>query len=1197
MVSRPLPFPSDRCYRRCGLTVAGPAEQLDVRILGPLEVVSGGSLVPLGGHKQRTVLAILATRAGAVVSADELIESLWGECPPATATTTVQVYVSRLRKLIGVDRIATTGGGYALSVLPDQLDAARFDQLAARGRELRRAGAPIEASTALTNALSLWRGPALTDFAYDSWAQADIARLEEQRLACLEERIEADLACARDSDLVGELEELRSKHPLRERFVAQLMLALYRSGRQADALATYREARQLLIDEVGIEPSSSLQGLHRRLLDQDASLLLPGDTSSTRVETAVGDGERAFPSGTVTLLFTDVEGATRALQEVGAERYGVVLGEHRRFLRDAFATHNGVEVDTQGDAFLVAFARASDAVHAAASAQRALAALEWEHGWTIAVRMGIHTGEPQIADGRYVGLDVHRAARLMSAAHGGQVVVSQASKDLAEGELDGVHLLDLGAHRLKDLVAAERIYQLAGDGLEKAFPPLKTLHPMNVPVQPTPILGREREVAELKGLLCSKEVRLLTLTGPGGTGKTRLALELAGELVEHFPSGVFFVGLAPITEPELVFPAIAQTVGLREQPGQSVAETLRDYVRDRDLLLVLDNVERLLPVVPEIAWLLAESRRLKLLVTSRTVLRLAAEHVFSVSPLHEGAALSLFAARARAARPNFVVDGSREAVQEICRRLDGLPLAIELAAARVRALPPEKILTRLDRRLKLLTGGARDLPERQQTLRAAISWSHDLLSAEEQALFRRLAVFAGGCSLEAAEAVGDPDGQLSLDVLDCLGSLIDQSLFHAGRHLAGEPRFSMLETIREYALERLEESGEAAAVRRRHLEWAVALTEQSESEVRGSRASVVLERLEAEHDNFLAALTLPLDQEGAELRLRLLSALSEFWRDRGHVTEARRLLDEELKSSDIPPEIKAKAFYAAGVLANAQSHYGEAKVLLHDSIDLFLEHGDQAGRALSLCELSFSLTMAGDRSRARSFAEDALEIARGIGEAWLICEALSFASLALIDEEHNFDRMEQLLAECVELSRAAGYKQRLAHALNDLGCVALMRKDPERASELLTESLDIEDELGAIYYRTFALGSLGWARIGQKDAGEAGALFAEQLALSQRLGAKRNAGEALQGLAALAAGERRFARAACLFAAGRSLQASTGSAPWWPERDAWEQHESEIRAHLSPNEFNAAWVAGQEMTFDEAAAYGLSGESEPALSS
>jgi predicted ATPase len=725
----------------------------------------------------------------------------------------------------------------------------------------------------------------------------------------------------------------------------------------------------------------------------------------------------------------------------------------------------------------------------------------------------------------------------------------------------------------------------------------KTLHQMNLPVQPTPIVGREREVAELKALLCSEEVRLLTLTGPGGTGKTRLALELASELVDHFPSGVFFVGLAPITEPGLVFPTIAQTVGLREQPGQSVAETLRDYVRDRDLLLVLDNLERLLPVVPEIASLLAESRRLKLLVTSRSVLRLAAEHVFSVPPLQEGAALSLFAARARAARPDFVVDGSREAVQEICRRLDGLPLTIELAAVRVRALPPEQILSRLDQRLKLLTGGARDLPERQQTLRAAISWSYDLLSAEEQVLFRRLAVFAGGWSLEAAEAVVDAHVQLSLDVLDGLGSLIDQSLVRPGRHIAGEPRFWMLETIREYALERLHESGEAEAVRRRHLEWAVALAEQSETEVRGSRARVVLERLEAEHDNFLAALTPPLDQEGAELRLRLLSALSEFWRDRGHVAEARRLLDEELKSSAIAPEIKAKALYAAGVLANAQSHYGEAKAFLHDSIDLFQEHGDELGRALSLCELSFSSTMAGDHARASSFAEDALELARGIGEAWLVCEALSFASLALIEEERNFERMEQLLGECVELSRTAGYKQRLAHALNDLGCVALMRKDPERASGLLTESLAIDDELGLNYYRTFALGSLGWARIDQKDAGRAAVLFAEQLALSQRLGAKWNAGEALQGLAALAAGERRFARAACLFAAGQSLQASTGSAPGWQERGAWEQHEPEIRAHLNRDEFNAAWVAGQQMTFDEATGYGLSGESEPALSS
>jgi predicted ATPase/class 3 adenylate cyclase len=896
-----------------------------------------------------------------------------------------------------------------------------------------------------------------------------------------------------------------------------------------------------------------------------------------------------LPSGTVTLVFTDIEGSTRILRALG-DRYGEALADHRRLFRQAVSTNGGKEVDSEGDAFFCAFHRASDAVAAAAAAQRAFATHRWPDGAALRVRMGIHSGEPTPLEEGYVGIDLHRGARVMSAAHGGQILLSEATAALLGERLpQGLSLRRLGEHRLKDLTAPQRLYQLVIEGLEDRFPPLRTLENRltNLPTQPTALVGREEELAEVTTILLRDDVRLLTLTGPGGTGKTRLALQLAAEVLEAFPAGVFFVGLAPVTEPALVLPAVMQTLGLREHQGQTPGETLRDYVQDRHLLLLLDNLERLLPVAPELSALLAETRGLKLLVTSRAVLRLAAEHVFEVPPLHEQDALTLFAARARAARPDFELNGSRDTVAEICRRLDRLPLAIELAAARIRALPPEQILERVDHRLKLLIGGARDLPERQQTLRATVGWSHDLLSAEEQALFRRLGLFAGGFSLESAEALAHPDGEPSLEVLDGLTSLIEKSLVRPGRQVAGDSRYWILETIREYALERLEESGEAEAARRRHLEYSVGLAEGSESDLRGPRAGVVFERLDAELGNFLANLTAPLGEGDIELRLRLLSALTEFWKDRGHAGEVRRLLDKELRSGAASPHIRAKALYAAGALANAQNDHSEAALFLEESIELFRGLGDGTGRALSLCQLSFAAGQGADYAQAMAYAEEALDLARAVRKPWLTCEALSYAAFALTEEEEDLERGEQLLDECVELSRSIGYKQRLGHALNDLACVALMKNEPERASQLLTESLAIDDDLGDLYYKTYVLGNLGWAWLEQNDSQRATTLFAEELALSARLGVTRNGAEALQGLAALAAAERRFARAAVLFAAGQTLLASTGASPWRMERAAWERHEPDIRAGLDKSDFDAAWREGQGMTLHEAATKAL----------
>ncbi len=529
-----------------------------------------------------------------------------------------------------------------------------------------------------------------------------------------------------------------------------------------------------------------------------------------------------LPTGTVTLLFTDIAGSTRLLHQLG-ERYASMLAECRQILRTAFGQWNGNVVDTQGDAFFVVFARATDAISAAVAAQRALASHTFPGDVVVQVRVGLHTGEPQRTADGYVGLDVHRAARIMSAGHGGQVLLSQATRELVEYTLpDGVTLRDIDEHRLKDLQRPSHLYQLVIAGLPSDFPPLNTLgtHPNNLPTQPTSFIGREKEVAAVAQLLCREDVHLVTLTGPGGTGKTRLALQVAAELSDLFADGIYFVDLAPVSDPALIIAAIAQSLSIREVSGQPLVEHLKDALQSKQTLLLLDNFEQVVSAAVQVADLLTSCPQLKVIVTSRVVLHVQAEQEFFVpslslpDPNHlpdlvalsQYESVALFIRRAQSVRPDFqVTNANAPAVAEICVRLDGLPLAIELAAARMKLLSPEALLARLGQPLHVLTSGPRDVVARQQTLRNTIEWSYQLLDAQEQQLFRRLSVFVGGCTLEAIEALGTSPGGAVESVLDTVASLADKSLLQRMEQQAGqEPRFSMLETIREYALERLE---------------------------------------------------------------------------------------------------------------------------------------------------------------------------------------------------------------------------------------------------------------------------------------------------------------------------------------------------------------------------------------------------------
>jgi predicted ATPase/class 3 adenylate cyclase len=601
-----------------------------------------------------------------------------------------------------------------------------------------------------------------------------------------------------------------------------------------------------------------------------------------------------FPTGTVTLLFGDIERSTALLQELGPERYGATLAEYRKLMRDAIDLHGGVEVDTEGDGFFAAFPSARQAIAGAREAQAALTDTR------LRVRMGLHTGEPLVIEGEYTGIDVHRAARVADAGHGGQILLSQSTRDLI-GPTEQVR--DLGRHRLKDLGEPIPVYQLGA----KSFPPLRSLNSTNLPIQPTPLIGRERELQEGGRLL--RAHRLVTLTGPGGSGKTRLALQLAADAADDFPEGVVWVPLQSVREPELVLPAISLAMG--------TSGTLGESGRERRVLVVLDNVEQVLAASSQIADLVSQLPQAKLLITSREPLHIAAEREYPVVPLREPDAVALFVERATAVKPDFSDDD--DDVMEICRRLDCLPLALELAAARLKALSAKELLRRLDRRLPILTGGPRDAPERHRTLRATIAWSHELLSADERRAFARLAVFAGGCTLEAAEEVCDAD-------LEIVAALIDKSLLRRE-----EDRYYMLETIGEYALEQLEESGESEEVRGRHAEYYLEQARSVERLIRSPQAAGALDRLEQDHGNLRVALDW-LSTETADRPLRLamwglaarLHGFGDQALDRENFGEAARLYRESLEIG-LPLRDEMQTAYCLAGLAAVGAQRGRLR--------------------------------------------------------------------------------------------------------------------------------------------------------------------------------------------------------------------------------------------------------------------------------
>ena len=863
----------------------------------------------------------------------------------------------------------------------------------------------------------------------------------------------------------------------------------------------------------------------------------------------------AQPTGRVTLLFSDIEGSTRLLERLGTERYAEALALHRRLMRASFMRHDGYEVGTEGDSFFVTFTQAGDAVTAAGEAQQALAGARWPEEAAVRVRMGIHTGEPAVVGGNYVGLDVHRAARVMAAGHGGQVLLTESTRGLLDDE---VVVRDLGDHRLKDLSEPQRLYQLGPE----EFPQLKTLHQTNLPVAWTRLVGRERDVEQLLALLRREDVSVVTLTGAGGGGKTRLAMQVAADAVEDYADGVWFVEMAALTDAGLLEATIAQTLGLREGNGQTYRDLVGDYLRPRRLLLVVDNLEQLLPGVAKVvADLAGEFAGVDVLATSREPLRISPEHEYPVPPLASDESVVLFAERA-----GLELAGNRPTVEAICARLDGLPLAIELAAARVNVLSPEKLLERLEQRLPLLTAGARDAPERQRTLQAAIAWSYDLLDDHEQQLFARLAVFAGGCTLEAAEAVCDGD-------LGRLASLLDKNLLRRD-----ELRYGMLETIREFARERLDLVADADETRRRHAEHFLADALEARPELVRPDQRQWLDRLDADHDNLRAALSWLLEHD-PESGLTLAHALTLFWFTRGHVREGRDLLLAALeRASPSPSAVRAGALDWAGYFSNQIGEDGRPAV--EQAIACARAADAPAALALALSHLPHVTGEPDHLDEAIRVSEEALAIAEEAGDPFTLGVALN--NLAPWYYQRGDDQRGHSLHEQSYRVRARmGDVSRMALSLHNLALSLYSTGDASGARDLANQALALARETGDRRHTAAALGMLGRIALAEDQLDEARELLRESLTIALEIAHRAELYEGLFGLAAVAGAGGDWRLAARLEASVESQ--IRGEAILNPsEKALLDQNRAAAQAR-HPTEWEAAWAAGATLTIEQAA--------------
>lgn len=944
-----------------------------------------------------------------------------------------------------------------------------------------------------------------------------------------------------------------------------------------------------------------------------------------------------LPSGTVTFLFTDIEGSTDLLQRLGDQRYTEVLRTHQRLVRTIFGAHGGTEVDTQGDAFFAAFQSARQAVAAAVAIQRAIATHPWPEAATVRVRTGLHTGEPIATEAAYVGLDVHRAARICAAGWGGQILLSQATGSLVRNDLPpGLTLRDLSEHRLKDLQRPEPLYELLHPHRPDDLPPLRSLSvlPNNLPAQTTSFIGRAKEMAEVARLL--GRTRLLTLTGTAGAGKTRLALQVAADLLDGYPDGVWLVELAAIADPALLAPRAAAAMRVREVPGRPILDTLVNVLKPARTLVIMDNCEHLVDACAQFAQVLLQaSPGLVILATSREPLQIPGEVVYTVPPLAapdprrpqpadvlaQFDAVRLFVDRATSQQVTFRLSAANApAVAQICGTLDGIPLAIELAAARTAALSVEDVAARLGDRFQLLRGGPRTAPARQQALEAMLDWSYDLLTAPERTLFNRLSIFRGGFTLDAAEGIC-ADGLGPREPLTLLANLVSKSLVVMDAE-ATSTRYRLLETVRAYGQARLLASGEEPELRRRHRDWYLRLAEQAEPMLI-MPDQAWLDRIEAELDNFRAALVWTLDVGEREAARRIAVALRQVWLVRGYWSEGSRWLTAALEGGTEPSLLRARALQAAGSLAQYQGQYERASALAEESLSLHRRFDDRAGMATALTTLGNVAYHRGDYHNARTLHEEGLAYGRQTGDDRLIAGAL--VNLALIaDHQGDYERAAALCTESLTRFSTAGDRRGMAFALHMLGILAGDLGDPEtararheaslalrrdlgdhrgiasslsnlaqlaqaqgdhsRAAGLHAESLAIRRELGDRHGIASSLASLALVAHSQGDAARAVALLHDALRLRQVLGDRTGVADCLESLARISDDSE---RAACLLGAAGALRDLLGAPPSPAAREAQGVLEHRLRSTLGDAAYAAQRERGRRMTLDDAIRYAL----------